>query len=387
MTIDRPIPFVDLVGQHREVGDDVVEAITRLMDEAAFVGGPEVEAFEAEFAAFCDAAACVGVANGTDAIELILRALGVGPADEVIVPTNSFVATAEAVTRSGATPVFVDCDPEHLLIDPVAVDRALGPATRAVIGVDLYGQQAPLEVLRRVVGPGVTVVEDAAQSQGSTRHGGSIGTWAAAAATSFYPGKNLGAYGDAGGVVTEDLDLAGRIRAIGNHGGIGRYEHLVSGVNSRLDAVQAAVLRRKLRRLDDWNAARRAAAARYDELLVGSPVRPVGTAPGNHHVHHLYVVEVPASARAGVLAAFARTGVGAGIHYPTPIHLTPAFAGLGGGPGDHPVAEAASRRIVSLPMHPHLVAEDQERVVEVLVDALDAGRHHREPATENRSSR
>lgn len=372
MTADRPIPFVDLVGQHRDVGDEVVDVVTRLMEAGSFIGGPEVESFEEEFARFCGAAACVGVANGTDAIELTLRALGIGPGDEVIVPTNSFIATAEAVVRCGARPVFVDCDPEWLLIDPDRVERALGPLTRAVIGVDLYGQQAPLDVLGQVVGPEVAVVEDAAQSQGATRHGAPIGTWATAAATSFYPGKNLGAYGDAGGVVTGDVDLAERIRAIANHGGTRRYEHLVSGVNSRLDAVQAAVLRRKLRRLHAWNAARVEAAARYDDLVSTLPVRRVATAPGNHHVHHLYVVEVPTGVRDAVLSAFARTGVGAGIHYPTPIHLTPAFAASGGAPGDHPVAEAASRRIVSLPMHPHLGADDQVRVVEVLASVLDA---------------
>jgi dTDP-4-amino-4,6-dideoxygalactose transaminase len=366
----RPIPFVDLVGQHGEIRDDVIDDVLRLMEETSFVGGPEVAAFEAEFAEFCGAAACVGVANGTDAIEVVLRAIGIGPGDEVVVPTNSFIATAEAVLRSGALPVFVDCDPDCLLVDPHSVERVVSPATRAVIGVDLYGQRAPFDRLGEVVGPDVVLVEDAAQSQGATRHGGGIGSHVVAAATSFYPGKNLGAYGDAGGIVTDDEDLAARARAIANHGGLRRYEHLFSGVNSRLDALQAAVLRRKLRRLDDWNAARRDAAGRYDELVADLPVRRVGTARGNDHVHHLYVIEVAETARDRVLAEFARAGVGAGIHYPTPIHLTPAFIGFGGEQGDHPVAEAASRRIVSLPMHPHLGIDDQRRVVEVLAGAL-----------------
>lgn len=376
--MSRPVPFVDLAGQHDEIADDLTRSWARVLESGAFIGGPEVRAFEAEFARFCGRTACVGVGNGTDAVEIALRGLGIGAGHEVVVPVNTFVATAEAVVRCGARPVFVDCDADTLLIDPEQAAAAIGPRTRAVIGVDLYGQIAPFDALAEVVRPAsrvpVEFVEDAAQSQGATRFGTGIGGGVAAAATSFYPGKNLGAYGDAGGIVTDDARLAERMRQIANHGGSQRYEHRVLGLNSRLDALQAGVLRLKLERLAGWNAARRAAADRYDALLARAGVAPgaerVATAPGNEHVWHLYVVQVPEAVRDRVLARFEADGIGTGIHYPTPIHLTPAFGWWGGSPGDFPVAEASSRRIVSLPMHPHLTADDQERVVAALVGAL-----------------
>lgn len=376
--MSRPVPFVDLAGQHDEIADDLTRSWARVLASGAFIGGPEVRAFEAEFAHFCGRVACVGVGNGTDAVEIALRGLGIGAGHEVVVPVNTFVATAEAVVRCGARPVFVDCDADTLLIDPEQAAAAVGPRTRAVIGVDLYGQIAPFDALAEVVRPAsrvpVEFVEDAAQSQGATRFGTGIGAGVAAAATSFYPGKNLGAYGDAGGIVTDDVRLAERMRQIANHGGSQRYEHRVLGLNSRLDAVQAGVLRLKLERLAGWNAARRAAADRYDGLLARAGVTPgverVATAPGNEHVWHLYVVRVPEAVRDRVLARFEADGIGTGIHYPTPIHLTPAFGWWGGSPGDFPVAETSCRRIVSLPMHPHLTADDQERVVAVLAAAL-----------------
>jgi dTDP-4-amino-4,6-dideoxygalactose transaminase len=368
------IPLVDLQAAHAEVAEEVDTGFKRVIANTAFIGGEEVAAFEREYAAFSRVRHCVGVANGTDAVELALRAVGVGPGDEVVIPANTFVATAEAVARAGARVVLVDVDPTTYLIDVDAALAAVGPATRAVLPVHLYGQLAPVERLRAALaGTGVAVVEDAAQCQGATRHGIGPGT-AGIAATSFYPGKNLGAYGDAGAVVTDDERLATSVRTIGSHGGLTKYVHEVIGVNSRLDALQAVVLRAKLARLASWNAARRAAAECYDALLEPLDViRPV-TLPGNEHVWHLYVVRIPgdgdAGRRDGVLKRLNDAGVGAGIHYPFPVHLTPAFADLSYGPGSFPQAETAATEILSLPLFPQITEGQQETVVRALAAAL-----------------
>jgi len=362
------IPLVDLQAAHAEVAEEVELGFKRIISATAFIGGEEVAAFEREFAAFVGVPHCVGVANGTDALELALRAAGVVAGDEVVLPANTFIATAEAVARVGARPVLVDMDPASYLLDLDAALAAVTPATRAVVPVHLYGQLAEVERLTDgLAGTGVTVVEDAAQCQGATRHGRGAGSWGIAA-TSFYPGKNLGAYGDAGAVVSTDAALATTVRTLANHGGLAKYVHDLVGCNSRLDALQAVVLRAKLVRLAAGNAARRAAAARYDELLADlDVVRPV-TLPGNAHVWHLYVVQVPDRDR--VVARLNEAGIGAGIHYPTPLHLTPAFAHLGYRAGAFPHAEAAAGRILSLPLHPHITAVQQEEVVAALSAAL-----------------
>jgi dTDP-4-amino-4,6-dideoxygalactose transaminase len=370
MTDHDPIPLVDLRSQHNEVADGVAAGFADVLDNTSFIGGPAVGQFETEFAQYCEARHCVGVANGTDAIELMLRALDVGPGAEVIVPTNTFIATAEAVARTGADVVLVDCTNDTLLIDTAQVADRVTSATRAVIGVDLYGQIAPFEQLAVTIDSDrVALLEDAAQSQGALRHGKPIGTNAVAAATSFYPGKNLGAYGDAGAVIMDDEEMALRVRAIGGHGGVRRYEHELLGFNSRLDTLQAVVLRAKLPRLAGWNERRRRAAARYDELLDGveQVVLPV-TAAGNDHVWHLYVVRVPDRDR--VLAELNGAGVGAGIHYPQPVHLTGAFSSLGYGAGSFPVAEAAAGQLLTLPLFPHITEGQQERVVSCLLGVL-----------------
>jgi dTDP-4-amino-4,6-dideoxygalactose transaminase len=311
------------------------------------------------------------VANGTDAIEIALRARGVGPGDECILPANTFIATAEAVARAGATPVLVDCaDDETYLINVDAVEAAVTARTRAVVPVHLYGQLAPVELLLPLASRiGAWIVEDAAQAQGARRHGSAPGTIGHAAATSFYPGKNLGAYGDAGAVLTGSDDVATRMRVIRDHGSPRKYEHEVCGVNSRMDTLQAVVLSAKLRRLAAWNAARRAAAATYDTLLAGltDVIRP-HTLDGNEHVWHLYVIRVPERDR--VLKEMQAEGIGAGIHYPHPIHLTPAFASLGYGEGAFPVTERSCPQLLSLPLFPEITAGEQERVVSVLSAAL-----------------
>ena len=364
------IPLVDLQAQHREIAAEVDAGFARVMERTAFVLGDEVARFETAFAVFTHVRHCIGVANGTDALELVLRALDIGRGDEVIVPTNSFVATALAVVRTGASVVLVDCDPTFLLIDPAAVQSRIGPRTRAIVPVHLYGQAAPMERLAPLVAGGrIALVEDAAQAQGAQRSGRPAGGLGVAAGTSFYPGKNLGAYGDAGAVLTDTDAVADRIRALRNYGGTVKYDHRELGFNSRLDTLQAVVLSAKLRRLAAWNEARRAAARRYDALLAGVPdVRLPATLPGNEHVWHLYAVRVPR--RDAVLARLTAAGIGAGVHYPVPIHLQPAFAQLGHGPGAFPEAEQSARELLSLPLFPHITEAQQERVAAELRAAL-----------------
>ncbi|WP_309067617.1 DegT/DnrJ/EryC1/StrS family aminotransferase [Microbacterium sp.] len=363
------VPFLDLKAQAAEIADDVLPVWRRLFADAEYIGGAQVAGFEQEFAAYSGVRHVIGVGNGTDALELAYRAVGVGPGDEVIVPVNTFIATAEAVSRTGAVPVFVDVD-EHLLIDPQAVEAAITPRTRAIAPVHLYGQTADLGALSAIATRhDLVLVEDGAQSQGATSPAGRAGAVGRVSATSFYPGKNLGASGDAGAVLTNDDRIAEYVRSVAAHGSTVKYVHDHVGVNSRLDAVHAVTLRAKLRRLDAWNAARRAAAERYAELLRDLPgvATPV-TRPGNVDVWHLYIVQVDDRER--VMAALAEAGIGAAIHYPHPLHLTAAYADLGYSRGQFPVAEAAGDRILSLPMFPHLTAGQQEQVADALVRAV-----------------
>jgi dTDP-4-amino-4,6-dideoxygalactose transaminase len=367
----RPVPLVDLAAQHAAVAEEVAAGWSQVLARTAFIGGPQVAAFETEYAEFIGTGYCVGVANGTDAIEIALRGLGIGAGDECILPANTFIATAEAVCRAGATPVLVDCaDDGTYLIDPAAVAAAVTPRTRAIIPVHLYGQAAPVEQLmplaERFRG---WVVEDAAQSQGARRHGTGAGALGHVAATSFYPGKNLGAYGDAGAALTASAELAIRMRMIRDHGSPRKYEHDMLGFNSRLDTLQAVVLSAKLRRLAAWNAARRAAAQRYDTLLAGiDEIVLPRTLDGNEHVWHLYVIRVPNRDR--VLKELHAAGIGAGIHYPVPVHRTAAFTALGYPEDSFPVTEQAAQEILSLPLFAEITPGQQERVALVLRAAL-----------------
>jgi dTDP-4-amino-4,6-dideoxygalactose transaminase len=364
------IPLVDLSIQHRQIAAEVEQGFAEVLAKGDYIGGSSVSMFEDEYADYVGAAHCIGVANGTDALEMALRALGVGRDDEVVLPANTFIATAEAVIRAGARPVLVDVDDDALLIDPKQVEAVLTARTKAVIPVDLYGQAAPFEQLPSVLGErGIFVLQDGAQSQGALRHGRRAGTFATIGATSFYPGKNLGAYGDAGAVITQDSELARRVRVMGAHGSAVKYEHTEFGFNSRLDTLQSVVLRAKLRHLDRWNGQRREAARRYDEMLAGHDrVRRPVTLEGNEHVWHLYVVRV--ANRDEVLKRLGAKGIGAGIHYPVPVHRQPAFSGLGLSEGDFPVTEASCRSMISLPIFPGITVEQQERVVEVLIESL-----------------
>ncbi|MEW5741419.1 MAG: DegT/DnrJ/EryC1/StrS family aminotransferase [Myxococcota bacterium] len=367
------IPLVDLKVNYRAIEAEVRAAVEGVLSSGQYILGPEVEAFEREYAAFSGVKHCVGVANGTDALELLVRAAGLGAHDEVVVPANSFVASALAVERAGAKVKLVDCTWDSLL-DVEDCEARHGPDVRAVMPVHLFGQCADLEaVLAYARRHGLVVLEDAAQSQGASRSGKGAGSFGLGAGTSFYPGKNLGAYGDAGAVLTQDDALAKQVRALRNYGSEVKYSHPETGFNSRLDPLQAAVLRVKLKHLAVWNEQRRAAARRYDELLAGLPevTRPV-TLPGNVHVFHLYVVRLPEGRRDAVLKALHEDGVGAALHYPTPIHLQGAFKHLGHRAGDFPVAEALSRQMLSLPLFPEITGEQQARVVSSLKKALAA---------------
>jgi dTDP-4-amino-4,6-dideoxygalactose transaminase len=365
-----PVPFVDLRAQMREISDEIRPELEAVYRDAAFIGGPRVAAFEREFAEYIGVEHVIGVGNGTDALELMLLALGVERGAEVILPANTFIATAEAVSRIGAVPVLVDVDPELLLIDPAAVEAAITPRTQAILPVHLFGRVAPMAALSALASRhGLLLVEDAAQAQGARQGRHAAGAVGVAAATSFYPGKNLGAAGDAGAVLTSDEHVARSVRRLGSHGGLGKYEHDRVGSNSRLDVVQAVVLRAKLRRLDAWNVARARAASYYEDRLGSVPgISTPRLRADSADVWHLYVVEV--EDRDAVQRQLESAQIGCGVHYPTPIHLTGAYRHLGLRQGAFPVAEAAAHRILSLPMHPHLSQRDQDEVSDVLIASV-----------------
>lgn len=363
------VPLVDLAQQQQQINDAIREGFNRVIAESSFILGPQVGEFEEAWARYCGAQFAIGVGNGTDAIEFALRAAGVGPGDEVILPANTFVATAGAVRRAGAELVLADCD-TNFLLDPAMVADKLTPRTKAVIGVHLFGQAAPMELIRQETRPDLVLVEDMAQAQGARRFGARAGTLGDVAATSFYPGKNLGAYGDAGAVMTNSASIADQVRKLRNHGGISRYEHGDIGFNSRLDSLQAVVLSVKLALLDEWNQQRVEAAHLYATLLedLDDVILP-NTAPGNEHVFHLYVIRVPDRDR--ILTELNANGIGAGIHYPAPIHMLPAYAYLGHPRGSFPMAEKHSQQILSLPLYPGITAAQQEFVAQQLRSSLE----------------
>jgi dTDP-4-amino-4,6-dideoxygalactose transaminase len=364
-TSPKQIPFLDLGAMSDEVRDEVLAAWEQLTKTNQFVGGEAVTQFEEEWAAFCGTRFAVGVANGTDALHLAMRALDIGPGDEVVVPANTFVATVEAIVLAGARPRFVDVDPATLLLTAEGLEEALTPATKAVAVVHLYGQMPDMDAIGAVAERHrLLVIEDAAQAQGATWQGRRAGSFGAVGCFSFYPGKNLGAFGDAGAVVTSDPAVDDRIRSLRDHGraGAGHYQHDGFGMNSRLDAVQAVVLSAKLRRLEAWNASRRELYARYRELLDPSVATLVAEAPGSVGSLHLAVARV--GERDRVREELAAAGIATGIHYPTPCHLMPAYREYADGP--LPVAEATAGELLSLPMSPHLSASDVARVCEVL---------------------
>lgn len=359
------VPFVDLQAQYQSIAAEVHEAIERVLMTSAFVLGPDVKAFEDEFAAYCGAKHCVGLESGTAALKLALLAVGIGPGDEVIVPANTYIATALAVVQAGAKPVLVDMDDSYLL-DAELAEAAITPRTKALLPVHLYGRAASMApIMALAKNYGLAVIEDAAQAHGATLDGtkraGSLGD---AACFSFYPGKNLGAYGDGGAVVTNRDDVADKIRLLRDFGQRVKYEHLIKGDNCRIDTIQAAVLRVKLRRLDEWNERRRAAAARYGSGLQAIGLcAPVRAFDGSD-VYHLYVIEIPE--RDAARSRLAASGIQTGVHYPIPIHLQPAFADLALSEGSFPKTERAAKRLLSLPMFPELTDEQIQSVLTAL---------------------
>ena len=365
------VPFADLTALHEPIRAEIDAAIAGVVDTNAYILGPDVAAFENEFAAYCGAEHCVGVASGTAALELAFEALELGPGDEVIVPANTFVASVMPLVNRGVTPVLVDCTDDTALIDVDAAAAAITERTRAIVPVHLYGQVADMDPLLELAAEhDLTIVEDAAQAHGASYDGRRAGVFGRIACFSFYPGKNLGALGDAGAVTTNDAELAERISRLRDLGQERKYVHVISGHNERIDTLHAAVLRVKLRRLDAWNDARREAADLYASALADLPVRLPVTGPGREHVWHLYVVRC--ERRDEVRAALEADGIGVGMHYPTPVHLQAAFASLGHGPGAFPVAEAWSRDLLSLPMFPGLDSERVDVVADRLAAALGA---------------
>ena len=367
----RLVPFLDLAPVTLEVRDRVLARWKDMLERTAFVGGPAVEDFERRFASYCGTSEAIGVGNGTDAIQLTLRALGIGPGDEVVVPANTFVATVEAVVLAGARPVFVDVDPDTLLVTAEHVAGACTPRTRAVVVVHLYGQMPDMDALVQVASErGLALVEDAAQAHGASWHGQPAGSFGVAGCFSFYPGKNLGAFGDAGAVTTSDAGLAARIRSMRDHGRVAgeHYDHDLLGTNSRLDAVQAVVLDAKLDQLDRWNAKRRRLVAEYGTAIPEQAGTLVRELPGSRGVYHLAVLQVDDRDR--VRERLAGVGVATGIHYPTPCHLMAPYLRYADGP--LPVVEAAARRLVSLPLHPHLEMDDVHYVADRLCEITGA---------------
>lgn len=359
------IPLIDLPGQFRELREEVLSAVEGVMRNARFILGEEVERFEHAFAAYCGAAHCVGLANGTDALHLALRALDIGPGDEVIVPANTFIATAIAVKSVGATPVFVDVSADDFNLDVPLFASAVTPRTKAVLPVHLYGQPADMQAVLRVAADhGLKVIEDACQAHGASYQGRRVGTFGHAACFSFYPGKNLGAYGDGGAVVTDDPEFAERLRLLRNYGQKAKNEFSLLGFNSRLDTMQAAVLLVKLKYLDRWNDIRRAWADAYREELADAGLILPREMPGRRHVYHLFVVQHPE--RDDLLAHLQSCGVQGGIHYPAPLPHTLPFRAAPSVPVGVPTSATLSRRILSLPMCPQLTRDQLAQVAEAI---------------------
>lgn len=355
------IPFVDLKAQYLSIKDDVDAAIQGVLDSCQFTLGNEVAAFEQEFAAYCACTHGIGVNTGTSALHLALLAAGIGPGDEVITVPFTFVATVSAIDYTGARPVFVDIDPQSFTMDPAAIEGAISARTKAIVPVHLYGQPADMDPILAIARRhGLVVIEDACQAHGAQYKGRPAGSMGDLGCFSFYPGKNLGAYGEGGMVVTHDARHARTIQMLRDWGAEKKYHHVLKGFNFRLEGIQGAVLRVKLRHLEQWTEARRAAASRYDALLAGAGVATPRTSVDVRHVYHLYVIRT--AQRQAWQDALGAQGIQTGIHYPTPVHLLPAFADLGHHSGDFPHAEQAANEVLSLPMFPELTASQCESV-------------------------
>ena len=361
------IPFVDLKAQYHCIKPEIDAAIGRVLESSEFVLGSEVAAFEREFAAYCQADQAIGVSTGTSALHLALLAAGVGPGDEVITVPFTFVATVATIVYTGAKPVLVDIDPATFTMDVTQIEAAITPRTKAIVPVHLYGQCADMDPILAIARQhGLIVIEDAAQAHGAEYHGRRAGSMGDLGCFSFYPGKNLGAYGEGGAVTTNNAEYARTIRMLRNWGAARKYEHVLKGYNFRLQGIQGAVLRVKLGYLEGWTEARRAHAARYDELLLSSGVETPAARPDSRHVYHIYAIRT--RNRAGLQQALKAQGIETGIHYPMPVHLLPAHSDLGYGAGDFPHSEAAAREVLSLPMFAELTEEQIGAVAGAIFD-------------------
>ena len=360
------IPFLDLPSQHAPLKDEMMAMFANALETGGFIGGANVEKFQQQFSAFCEVKHCLGVANGTDALMLALRALEIGPGDQVVVPAQTFIATAEAVSMVGATPVLVDVEPSTHTLDVAQLSKLTSENIKAVIPVHLYGQPADMDAIVAIASQrGWAVIEDAAQAHGAAISGRKVGGMGTFGCFSFYPGKNLGALGDGGALVSNDAELLEKARLVANHGRTSRTDHMVAGVNSRLDAIQAGALSIKLPHLKSWNDARIQAAQWYQQALgnIDGLVLPQ-VAPGRRHVFHLYVIQVPE--RDTLMSTLRAAGIGCGQHYPTPIHLHPAYVHLGHGVGDFPCAEHIASAGLSLPLFPGMTQEQVTQVAQVV---------------------
>lgn len=371
-----PVPFIDLVAQYRTIEAEITEAVSRVFSTQSFVLGEEVSQLENEIAAYCDAREAIGCASGTDALILALMALGIGPGDEVITSPFTFFATASSIVRVGATPVFVDVDPDTYNMDPAQVEAAVTDRTKAIMPVHLFGQCADMEPLLRIATRyNLAVVEDACQAIGAEYNGRRAGVLGTIGCFSFFPTKNLGGAGDGGIITTDDAELAARMRRLRVHGDLGGYHHQEVGLNSRLDALQAAVLRVKLRHLDNWTAGRQQNAARYDEQLSQAPfsghLATPHILPAQRHVFNQYVVRVENGHRDAVLQMMREEQVGAAVYYPIPLHLQPCFANLGYRFGDLPRSERACQSVLALPIYSELPENHQQRVISELGRAIE----------------
>ena len=364
----KNIPLVGLFDQYQTIKPEIDAAIQNIITNSAFVGGDEVRRFEQEFAAYCEAKACVGVGNGTDALYLALRALGIGPGDEVITVAHTFIATSEAISMTGATPIFIDVLDDTMLMDPALIEPAITPRTKAIIPVHLYGQSCDMDAIMEIARKhGLKVIEDAAQAHGGRWRGQRVGSIGDAATFSFYPGKNLGAFGDAGAVVSQDEELIERVRMIANHGRLEKYTHKMEGVNSRLDGMQAAILRVKLRHLDEWNAKRRQIADAYREQLVDRGIALPTVHENAEPVWHLFVIRV--GERERLQSLLKEEGIATGIHYPVPLHQQPAYENRRDS-YSLPATERAAQEVMSLPMYPELNDEQIEAVCNAVSSAF-----------------
>jgi len=362
------IPYLDLQAQYRSIKGEIDSAVLRVLDSTQYILGEEVAAFEREFAGYCQASQAIGLNSGTSALHLALLAAGIGPGDEVITVPFTFVATVSAICYTGATPVFVDIEPDYFTMDPSKVEAAITPKTKAIMPVHLYGQPADMDPIAEIARRrGLIVIEDAAQAHGSEYHGRRCGSIAEIAGFSFYPGKNLGAYGEGGAVTTTRADWAATCRTLRDWGQEKRYEHRLKGFNYRMDGIQGAILRVKLRHLEAWTERRRQVAEWYAAALDPDTVRMPKARPGCRHVYHVYVVR--ADDRDRLRDVLGRQGIQTGIHYPIPIHLQPAHADLGYHAGDFPVAEQIAREVLSLPIFPEMTRDQVQTVAAAVMGA------------------